>query len=370
VVKRRAVAVIGGGLAGLACALAAARAGAAVELLEERPEIGNTASHVDVVPNMLRDLVLLGVGDACVRAGFPYRRTSAIGQRGTALFSLDADRLAGPRYPAAMGITQASLQAVLADAAAQAGVVVRAGARVLDVEHAADSGARVVVAGCEAVQADVALLACGARGGLRERVFHAEALPGAGESFHFLARRPRGLDDALHAASAAGDRAHVVPVSGSLVGVRLATRSPHAFLETGALRTLLARFPGPVGTLATHVEDGAAIAPRAAKSGLLPQPWARGAVIAVGDCAHALPPHFGQSAAQGIEDAVVLGQLFAQGPDDLAGLSQAYLQRRVPRVQQVLAITLQAARWDFAPHGGTDFLELARSLHLAVREPA
>ena len=75
--NRRVVKVVGGGLAGLACALAAARAGADVDLHEARSGPIGLQAHVDVVPNMLRELVRLGVGDACVRTGFPYRRTSA-----------------------------------------------------------------------------------------------------------------------------------------------------------------------------------------------------------------------------------------------------------------------------------------------------
>src|SRR4051794_9690776 len=88
VARKRAVAVIGGGLAGLACALAAARAGAEVDLFEARPVLDGLPAHVDVVPSMMRDLAQLGVGDACVRAGFAYRRTSAIGQHGLPLYTL------------------------------------------------------------------------------------------------------------------------------------------------------------------------------------------------------------------------------------------------------------------------------------------
>ncbi|MCG2592387.1 FAD-dependent oxidoreductase [Ramlibacter sp. XY19] len=363
--SKRNVAVIGGGLAGLACALAAARAGASVQLFALRVA-GDPAVHVDVVPNMLRGLVQLGVGDACVRAGFPYRRTSAIGQRGTPLYSLDAARLAGPRYPGALGITSAQLHAVLKAAGAEAGVVMRLGEPVVDVDV---EGPRLRFARGEPLRVDLAVLACGARGGLRERFFGADALPAEAEWSCGLAGRPLALDDALQATTAAGDRAHVVPVSGSLAGVRVASRQAIGALDAQALRALLARFPAPIAALAAHVEEGAPVVRQQLASGLLPQPWARGAVLAVGDCAHALPAVFGQAGAQAIEDAVVLGELLRQEGTP-AAIAQRLVARRFPRVQQVAAIAMQAARWQAAPEGDTDLLQLARSLDAVVHEPA
>jgi 2-polyprenyl-6-methoxyphenol hydroxylase-like FAD-dependent oxidoreductase len=362
------VTVVGAGLAGLACALAAARAGATVELHEERATTSVAAAPVDVVPNMLRELVRLGVGETCVRAGFPYRRTSTIGQRGAPLYAMEAARLAGPRYPAALGITSARLEAVLAEAAQAAGVVIRRASRVLLVE---DTGheAHVILAGSAPVRTDLAVLACGTHSGLRERVFVADALPAGAESLHFLARRPLGLDEALQGATETGERAHVVPVSGSEVGVRLACRRAAGPVDAAAVRQLLARFPGAIGTLAAHVDDLTQVAQRSAAPGLLAPPWARGAMVAVGDCAHALPPQFGQSPAQGIEDAVVLGDLLAMA-GSLRTLASAFDVRRAARVRQVMAITLQAARWDATPEADTDHLRLARELDQLLQQPA
>ncbi|NML47059.1 hypothetical protein HHL11_25160 [Ramlibacter sp. G-1-2-2] len=353
-------------MAGLACALAAARAGASVALLEARTAASGLPAHVDVVPNMLRDLVRLGVGEDCIRAGFAYRRSSAIGQRGQPLYAVDAERLAGPRYPAAIGITHAELHRVLAAAALEAGVRLHVGT---PVEGVADDGAALLqLANGEQLRADLAVLACGAHSRLRERVFREPPLAASGaEWIYFLAPRPAGLDDALHAGTATGDKAHVVPVSGAFAGVRLSARHAPADLGAAAARQLLARFPGPVGALAADVPEDQPIARRVASPGLLRQPWARGCVLAAGDCAHAFPPHFGQSAAQAVEDAVVLGELLSRPEPNLP---EAWLQRRSARVQQVMAIALQAARWDAAPDSDTDLLQLARALDQVVRQPA
>ncbi|MBA2960498.1 MULTISPECIES: FAD-dependent monooxygenase [Ramlibacter] len=367
--KRRVVCVVGGGLAGLACALAAAQAGAAVRLLEARPDPVAPEVHVDVVPSMLRDLARLGVADACVRAGFAYRRISAIGQRGLPLYSLDAPRLAGARYPAALGIAHSDLQEILAAAARDAGVHIRYGAQVLRVVDISDE-ALVDVEGEPALSADFVVVACGGRDPLRERVFQAAPSGAASAAWLYLfTRRSPGFDEALSAVTAAGDKAYAVPVSGSRVGVRLASRGAQAPADAAGARALLARFPGVMGDLAHHVAPETEVVRRPLALGLMVSPWARGRIVGVGECVRALPPHFGQAAAQAIEDAVVLGELLA-GLREPRELAPAFLKRREPRVRQIAAIALQAARWDEMPGTETDLLALSRALDQIVHSPA
>ena len=50
------VGVVGAGLAGLAAALAAATAGLHVDVFEAAPVLFEPQAHIDVVPNLLRDL--------------------------------------------------------------------------------------------------------------------------------------------------------------------------------------------------------------------------------------------------------------------------------------------------------------------------
>lgn len=55
----RRVVVVGGGIAGLRCALACVRAGAQVDQLEARASAAVQPARTDVVPNLLRDLAQL-----------------------------------------------------------------------------------------------------------------------------------------------------------------------------------------------------------------------------------------------------------------------------------------------------------------------
>lgn len=362
--------VVGGGLSGLACALAGARAGADVHLYESRARDALVPGHVDIVPNMLRVLVGLGIADACVRKGFAYRRISAIGHRGLPLYSLDVPNLAGPRYPAALGMLRCDLYDALSASAREAGAVLHFGTSLLDLVATGARGVSMHFSDAATTHADLVVLATGTRDRLRERIFGgSEEGAGTSEWLYLHASRAAAIDEALHASSGTGTRAQVVPVNSTTVGVQLALRSPELEVTPAAVRTLLARFPGSVGALAEQIDPTQNITRRHVRPALLTGSWALGNVMVVGDGAHAFSPHFGQSAAQALEDAAVLGELLSQ---DLAPaeVARRWYGRRLPRVRAVMDITLRAARWDEAPDIDTDLLQLTRDLDEVVRQPA
>jgi 2-polyprenyl-6-methoxyphenol hydroxylase-like FAD-dependent oxidoreductase len=369
------VCVIGAGLAGLACAVAAASRGLRVHLFDDADQRTSLSGHVEVVPNMLRDLVALGVGDECVRAGFPFHGVDVLDRHGRVLYQLPTEGLAGPRYPAALGIGQAELHKVLERAATISGASLQRGAQVVSIQMQ-DEQASVVLANGEQTLADLVVLASGAAGGLRTDLFpHARLAEDFGQVWWYaMVPRPVDLDRPLIAVGGAGQRVVIVPVRNDTAGLALiqpaqptrlqATTSPHAHF-----RESLHSFAPRVHALSKHVSDETPIALRPVRSGLLEPPWHHGVVLAVGDCAHALPPHFGQAAAQAIEDARVLGDLLADA-SDRASLFEDFQRRRVERARRVHGLTLTAARWDLEPESGADLSLLMRELSRAVAQPA
>lgn len=361
------IAVVGAGLAGLTCALAAARAGASVDLFEAADGLPAVAAHVDVVPNLVRELAGWGVVDDCVRLGFPYRRRLVLGQDGRQLLAIESVRLAGDRYPAALGITQRSLHDVLQKAAVSAGVRFHWAAPVRLIEEF--GGIAVLHFDATApVRTELVVLACGVRTCLRESVYGAvPPLEEVGPAWRYLlAARPANLNDALLAAGRGGRKAQVVPVSAAQAGVqlRLPEQSP-----ADDVAAALDAFAEPVGTLVPAPDRKSGTVTRPVQVGMLPDAWNRGPILAVGDCAHALAPHFGQSAAMAAEDATVLGELLAARMAP-ASLIDAFVARRAPRALQVMQITLQAARWDLAPQPDMDLRALWQQLTQVVAEPA
>ena len=364
--------VIGAGLAGLSCALALVSRGLRVQLLDEAAAPRALAAHVEVVPSMLRDLVAFGVGDDCVRAGFPYRGIDVIDRQGRHLHELPTERLAGARFPAALGIRHDELHSLLEREAVARGVLLRRAARAQAVIEQAGT-ARVVLDGGESIEADLVLLATGAASPLSQALFpHAMPATELGQAWWYtLLPRPVDLDRPLIAFGDVGRRAVLVPVRHDLAGLALTEPITPAVDAAPAahLRRSLASFAPRLRALAARLDGTTPITLRPARSALLDLPWHRGPVLAVGDCAHALPPHFGQAAAQAVEDARVLGELL-ESTASRTELFEAFERRRVERVRRVHEITTTAARWDLQPDSAADLNLLMQRLAQTVAQPA
>lgn len=362
------VVVVGAGVAGLSCALACARAGARVTVLEARTAPVALPAHIDVVPNLLRDLARLGVAHDCVQRGFAYSGLAVVDEHGDEGFRLPTEPLAGPLLPPAVGVALDELLDLLAGAAVRAGAVLQHGCRV----HAvAPEAGRVLVDGGRVLQAGLVVLAAGAdsplvaglfgpvrRGALRHAWWHA------------LLPRPQGLDCSTWMAGSLGRRLLLVPIGMSRAGVAVhGAPVPGGRADGGVLVRLLKSWGALPQRLAAAIDPSAATVLRRVSSSLREPPWHRGAVLCVGASAHAFAPSFGQSAGQALEDAVVLGELVAAGLDR-PRLLQRFTERRSGRVRRLHALTERAARWMVQPEPATDLWRLAGQINALVAQPA
>jgi 2-polyprenyl-6-methoxyphenol hydroxylase-like FAD-dependent oxidoreductase len=121
--------------------------------------------------------------------------------------------------------------------------------------------------------------------------------------------------------------------------------------------------------IAAALDPAAPTTLRRVASALREAPWCRGAVLCVGAAAHAIAPPFGQSAAQALEDAAVLGELLGCAPGR-EPLLQQFGQRRMARVHELNALVEQGARWLARPEPGTDLMDLGRRIDAIVTQPA
>lgn len=362
----RHVGVIGAGLTGLAVALAAAGAGMHVDVFERQTQPAAPAAHIDIVPNLLRDLVALGVGEPVVRRGFPYNGLAVLDGDGERRFDLATPRLAGQRFPAAVGMVYADLLSILREQAAARGVRLHSGAMVVEV----DAGGAIRLDDGRRVAVDLSVVACGEVlppiAGSTPRAMVAEPL--LQQWCYALLPRPPSIDQAAWVLSAAARKILIVPVDPQRIGI--AVRQPAGAGHTGPeMRRALAAPGTLLGWLAAHWKDDTPTFLRQVRSGVLDDPWHEQGVLRIGASAHVLPPHFGQAAAQGVEDAVVLGDLLAAGMGR-ARLLDAFMSRRGWRARQVHALTTQAARWDLRPEAATDLLSLANRLAPLLAQPA
>jgi 2-polyprenyl-6-methoxyphenol hydroxylase-like FAD-dependent oxidoreductase len=363
---RQSIIVVGAGMAGLACALACARAGAHVTVFESLASAPARATHVDVRPNLLRDLFRLGVADECVRRGFAYNGLSLVNETGEEVVRIPTPRLAGDQLPPALGISHDDLLQVLEAKAMTSGVEFRRGTHVQQIEPKIG---KVLTDGGERAQADLVVLAVGADSPLAISVFGSPGDSSVRERWLYTTiRRPEGLDAPTWMAARFGRLLLVVPISMSRAGLAVRAEAAPTGSNSELARTLR-EWGGLARRIASTIDTAVPLVARDVAGALLNAPWYREAVLCIGAGAHAIAQPFGQSAALAIEDGVVLGDLMGSGLDR-ANLLRRFMVRRFARVERVHALTSRAAQWMSRPDPSADLMALGEQIHSLVAEPA
>ena len=353
-------------MAGLACAVACADAGAHVTVIDSLAAAPALAAHVDVRPNLLRDLLRLGVADECVSRGFIYSGLSLVNEAGEEGVRIPTPRLAGDQLPPALGISHGDLLQVLAKKATAFGVEFRRGSHV---QHIEPKTGKVLTDGGEWAQADLVVLAVGADSPLAMSVFGGPGDSSVRERWLYTTiRRPENLDTPTWMMGRVGRCLHVVPISMSRAGLAVRAEAAPTGSSSELARTLRG-WGGLARRIATTMDTAMPLVARDVTGALLNAPWYREAVLCIGASAHAIAPPFGQSAALAVEDGVVLGDLVRAGLAR-ADLLQRFMERRLDRVKRVHALTWRAAQWLSRPDPSADLMALGEEIHSLVAEPA
>jgi 2-polyprenyl-6-methoxyphenol hydroxylase-like FAD-dependent oxidoreductase len=111
------------------------------------------------------------------------------------------------------------------------------------------------------------------------------------------------------------------------------------------MRSLSEAYHGPWDEIRPYITADRPINYTFFETHLVQAPWNRGRIVIIGDAAHSCPPTLAQGAAQGLEDAAVLAELIlaADHVDDT--LWNAFAERRVDRVKQVVDASVQLGQW-------------------------
>ena len=321
--------IVGGGIGGLATALALGQRGWQLEVLERAPSFGEVGAGLSLWPNALRALDLLGVGGSvrgrAVLAGQAGIRNAA----GRWLTRTDTAELERRYGPTAM-VHRADLLAVLR--AAVPGEALRSGITVTGVRP----DGTVVHSGGES-RADLIVGADGIRSVTRTSIWPGAAAPRyAGYTAWRMVTPPVQVDDSGESWGA-GERFGFAPLSDGRIYC-FATANAAAGDASGGLDGLRRRFGGwhePIPALLAAASPGAVLHDDLYELPPLPS-YAAGHVVLVGDAAHAMTPNLGQGACQALEDAVVLGQaLDGRQGADVPGALASYDDLRLPRTQMI-----------------------------------
>lgn len=341
------VVLVGGGIGGLATALALCRSGAVgrVRVLERSDDFGEIGAGLQLAPNALRALDRLGVGPAIDGYAFyPRRLVMMHALSGEQITALDLGEAFRDRYGKPyLVMHRADLLRILLDAAKQHdSIELCAGRQVVDVGTAADS-ATVTTQEGDRYEADLVIGADGLQSRVREwlvgdgapvcarYVTYRGTLP-----FDQIADQAGGTDVLLWA----GPRMHLVqyPIRrGELYNQVVCFESDRytpEHDEWGTPDEIDERY----ANACEQVRAGVALIDRERRWQMLDREpvatWVRGRVALIGDAAHPMLQYVAQGACQAIEDAVALGTALRDEPDVDAALHR-YQRLRQPRTARV-----------------------------------
>lgn len=358
--KEIRVLVVGGGIGGLATAIALRDRGFAVEVIERSSDMHSSVFGVGIIQpmNALRALDAIGCADACLKYGYSTRAWGKVlNAAGDEIRQMPGATIPGSSLPPMNGITRPKLHEILTSRAIEVGVRIRYSTTVSSFETRSD-GVDVVFSDDTAGRFDVMVGADGAYSKLREHVCGDEIKPEYNGQSAFRINVPREIPgqmeiDRIILQHAPHGMSGFVPIGPDLAYMFFNTSwdksyRPEPGQLAGVLREQLHGFGGLTAAVRDNFitdADSESIVLRPIEWMIAPGPWHAGRLVLIGDAAHAFLPHMGQGAAQAIEDGVVLAECLAEH-DDYETAFSTYFARRFERCRRVIEACVQIGEWE------------------------
>ncbi|GAA5149743.1 3-hydroxybenzoate 6-monooxygenase [Pseudonocardia eucalypti] len=338
---------MGGGIGGLTAALALARAGHTVRVLERAPEFVEVGAGLQVAPNASRVLDRLGVLDAVTAdAFFPRRLTLRDALSGRPLVALGTTSAFLGRFGYPYFVThRADLHRAVLTACRDTGLVeLLASRRVVEIEPR-PAGAVVRCADGAEYQTPALIGADGLHSATRA------LLVGDGDPVDsgYVAYRGTVPVEALAEHGGLGEPdGMVIWVGPGLHLVQYPVRRGELCNQVATIDTrrhtahagdLRRQLEHAFAGVCTRVRAGIGLMDTSRSWAMLDRPpatgWSRGAITLLGDAAHPMLQYLAQGACQAIEDAAVLADRVSEHPGDTEAAFKAYETLRAPRTARV-----------------------------------
>lgn len=370
------IAVVGGGIGGLAAAAFLHRAGLPCSLYEQAPELKEVGAGLVAAPNAVRLLRRLGVMDRfldrAVRldVGWEFRRW----QDGRVLSAEDlavsCERLYGEHT---YTVHRADLLDVIGHAVPPG--TVHLGKRCTSVASCGDRAVLTFADGTR-VAADIVVGADGLHSTVRDAVTEPSPPAYSGLcAFRAIVPADRAPGFARRRAQTLwiGPGHHLVhyPISGE-TAVNLVAFAPagdftvESWSATATTEEFLAEFAGWDPRLRELIQAAGTPGRWALLDRAPLEHWSRGAVTLLGDAAHPMFPFFAQGAAQSVEDAAVLAACLAEDARHPARALRRYESLRIGRATRLQRASRDRARSNHLPDGPE---QRARDAALAAQDP-
>ena len=353
------VVIAGGGIGGLAAAVACAQRGVPVQLLERAAQLSEVGAGIQIGPNVTRILQAWGLGAALAQvAAFPKQLQARDAQTGQVLGTLPLGEHAQTRYGAPYAtIHRADLQGLLQRAVQSAGVDLRLGQTVQGWQGSV-AALQVNTAQGLSLQASALIGADGVWSAVRQQLLGDALARFTGHLAYRALVAQADLPAHLRSDQVTvwmGPRLHVVhyPVcSGqwlNLVAIVHGAKPEQSqdWDQAGQTQALMQA----MGAVGRDLHERLASVPAWRQWALhdrapvsAPGQMAQGRVALLGDAAHPMRPYLAQGAGMAIEDAQVLAQCLSAGSVPVTQQLQAYAEQRWARNARVQARAIRNGR--------------------------
>lgn len=337
------VLIVGGGIGGLAAAVALRRVGINARLFERAPEIREVGAGVTIWSNAVVALRRLGLEEQVRSLGSEMLRINALSPEGSMISSIDIEEVSRACGAPSLALHRADLQRMLLDALdTQQIYTAKECIGVTQDPH----GVTLHFADGEEVAGRFAIGADGVRSAVAASLFGSQALRSARYyCYRAIAETPGIANHEVLSVLLPGIQLGVFPeVRPAEAYWFLCRNKPFdaiaadaGYDHTAFLRSVSRRLPAELGKMivATHPE-------KILVDEVLDRPpdkhWGRGRVSLIGDAAHPMAPTFGQGACMAIEDAVVLADSLKRAKDPVTGLRD-YENRRRRRTAMITRLS-------------------------------
>jgi 3-hydroxybenzoate 6-monooxygenase len=342
----RSAIVVGGGIGGLAAALALARQNVAVELLEQAPQIGEIGAGIQLAANAFTALDALGVGEAT-------RRRAVFAEYLKLMDAVDGSEVAkidvGAHYQRRFGnpyavIHRADIHLSILEAV-RINPLIRFRTNTQAMSFSQDENGVTVtdqrggeytadaVVGCDGVKSTIRAQLIGDDHRVTGHVVYRAVVD--------VQNMPTDLQ--INAPIVwAGPHCHLVhyPLRGgqqyNLVVTFHSRRQEEWGVTEGSKEEVLSYFDG-IHPLPHQMLDRPTSWKRWATADREPvERWSVGRVTLLGDAAHPMTQYLAQGACQALEDAVTLGAAMGAAGGDFEAAFSLYEKARIARTARVL----------------------------------
>lgn len=371
--KVKKVLIVGGGIGGLSLAIALRNRGIDTTIVEIKKVWTVYGVGIIQQSNVVRAMAQLGIVDKYLAASFPFECVGVYTFEGKQVALLPGKRLAGPEYPANLGISRLKLHEVLSHEAQERGATVTLGLTVQNLQQSS-TGVHVTFTDESTGDYDLVVGADGIFSKIRGMVFPEAPKPRfTGQAvWRYNFKRPKELD---HLANYRGFKvnAGLVPLSDDLMYMYVTTIEPgNPKMPQDELASLMRErikgFGGMIAAVRDQITDSAQVVYKPMEVVLVPAPWYRGRVVLMGDAAHSTTPHLGQGAGMAIEDAIVLAEEI-DSDRDLEQQLRSFMDRRYERCKFVVESSERIGEWEMHPEQPLDYIALVNEMLQVTAQP-